>query len=94
MVQTYICKCTFFVLTHASPHLDTVLHFQVSEQFAIDGEKTEVSLVVINDAVTLGGRLDESGPLADLRALQGPQQVPIHGMDQTRTLYKKIEQLY
>lgn len=87
----HICKGTF---SAAFPHLDAVLHFQMSEEFAIDGEEREVSLIIINDAVTFAGRLDESGPLAELGALQGPKQVPIHGMDQTRTLCKEMNQFH
>lgn len=68
------------------PHLDAVLHLHVSQQFAVDTEEAELSLVVVDHAVSLGGGLDEARPQAALRALQGPQQVPIHGMDQTRTL--------
>lgn len=68
------------------PHLDAVLHLHVSQQFAVDAKQTKVSLLVVNHAVTLAGGLDESGLQAAVRPLQGPQQVPIHGMDQTRTL--------
>ncbi len=85
VVQTHMCKCTF---TRACtlPHLDAVLHLHVSQQFAIDTEETELSFVVVDHAVSLSGRLDETGSQAALWTLQGPQQVPIHGMDQTRTL--------
>lgn len=76
---TFTCVLTF-------PHLDAVLHLHVSQQFAVDTEEAELSLVVVDHAVSLGGGLDEARPQAALRALQGPQQVPIHGMDQTRTL--------
>lgn len=71
--------CTF-------PHLDAVFHLHVPEQFPIDTEETKLSFVVIDHTVSLSGRLDEAGQHAFLWALQGPQQVPIHGMDQTRTL--------
>jgi len=59
----------------------------VAQQLAVDTEVTEVALVVVDHAVALGGGLDEARPYAAVRALQGPQQVPIHGMDQTRTLW-------
>lgn len=74
------------------PHLDAVFHFHVPKQLSIDTEETKLSLVVIDHTVPLSGRLDEAGPHALLWALQGPQQVPIHGMDQTRTLLKQIRQ--
>lgn len=74
------------------PHLDAVFHFHVPKQLSIDTEETKVSLVVIDHTVSLSGRLDEAGPHALLWALQGPQQVPIHGMDQARTLLKQIRQ--
>ena len=76
------CRNTF-------PHLDAVFYLHLSQQFAIDTEETKLSLVVIDHAVSLSGGLDEAGPHAVLRDLQGPQQVPIHGMDQTRTLWKQ-----
>lgn len=69
------------------PHLDVVLHLHVSQQLAVDAEETEVSLVIVDHAVALGGGLDEPGPQAALWALQGPEQVSVHGMDQARTLY-------
>lgn len=68
------------------PHLDAVFHFHVSEELSVYAEEAKLSLIIINHTVTLGGGLDESGLLAALWAVQGPQQVPIHGMDQTRTL--------
>lgn len=68
------------------PHLDAVFHLHVSQQFAVDAEETELSLVIVNHTVSLGGRLDETRSRALLWGLQGPQQVSIHGMDQTRTL--------
>lgn len=58
----------------------------MSQQFAVDAEETELSLVIVNHTVSLGGRLDETRSRALLWGLQGPQQVSIHGMDQTRTL--------
>ena len=67
-------------------HLDAVFHLHVSEQFAVDTEVTKLPLLVVDHAMSLGGGLDETRPQAALGALQGPQQVPIHGMDQTRTL--------
>lgn len=75
------------------PHLDAVLHLHVSQQFAVDAEETEPSLVVVDHAVPLGGGLDEAGPQAAVWALQGPQQVPIHGMDQTRTLWTNMRRV-
>lgn len=90
-----MCKYTFTcVLTQtcAFPHLDAVIHLHVSQQFAVNTEETKLSLVVVNHAVALSGGLDEAGPQAALWALQGPQQVPIHGMDQTRTLCTQIRQ--
>lgn len=77
--------CTF-------AHLDAVFHLHVSQQFAVDTEETKLSLVVVDHAVSLSGGLDETRPQTALRALQGPQQVPIHGMDQTRTLWTNIRQ--
>lgn len=58
----------------------------MSEHFAIDTEETKLSLVVVDHAVSLGGGLDKARTQAMLWTLQGPQQVPIHGMDQARTL--------
>lgn len=85
---TSITTCQQILAVAAEKHgLDAVFHLHVSQQFAVDAEEAELSLVVIDHAVALGGRLDEAGPQAALGALQGPQQVPIHGMDQTRTLF-------
>lgn len=56
-----------------SPHLDALLHRHVSQEFSVDAEETELALVVVDHAMALGGRLDESGPRAVLWALQGPQ---------------------
>lgn len=60
------------------------------QQFAVDTEEAKLSLVIIDNAVSLGGGLDEARPEAAPWSLQGPQQVPIHGMDQTRTLYTQM----
>lgn len=95
MVQTYMCKYTFTCMllkTCVFPHLDAVLHLHVSQQFSIDTEETKLSLVIVNHAVALSGGLDEAGSKAALWALQGPQQVPIHRVDQTRTLCIYIRQ--
>ena len=71
---------------------DVLLHLHVSQQLSVDGEEAEVSLVVVDYGVALCRGLDETGLHAAPRALQGPQQVPIHGMDQTRALceWRKI----
>lgn len=74
----------------APPHLNAVLHVHVSQQFAVDAEEAKLALVVVDHAVSLSGRLDEARARAALGTLQGPQQVPIHGMDQTRTLWTNI----
>lgn len=68
------------------PHLDAVLHLYVSQQFAVDGEETKVPLLIVDDAVSLSGGLDQTRTQAAFWGLQGPQQVPVHGVDQTRTL--------
>lgn len=72
-----------------SPHLNAVLHVHVSQQLAVDAEEAKLALVVVDHAVSLSGRLDEARTRAALGTFQSPQQVPIHGMDQTRTLWKK-----
>lgn len=75
-----VCACT------APPHLDAVLHLHVSQQFAVDAEETKVPLLIVDDAVSLSGGLDQTRTQAAFWGLQGPQQVPVHGVDQTRTL--------
>lgn len=84
--HTRASKCTFACMLTQTSHLDAVFHLHVSQQFAIDTEETKLSLVVVNHTVSLSGGLDETRPQAALWAVQGPQKVPIHGMDQTRTL--------
>lgn len=78
-----VCVC---VCLHGSPHLDAVLHLHVSQQLAVDAEETKVSLLIVDDAVSLGGGLDQARTQAAFGGLQGPQQVPVHGVDQTGTL--------
>jgi len=68
-------------------HLDAVLQGVVPQQLAVDAEQAEVSLVEVDDTVALGGGLDEARPVAAFEALQGPQQVPVHGVDQTGALW-------
>ena len=68
-------------------YLDAVLQLVVTQQLAVDAEQAEVALVVVHHAVALRGRLDEAGPQAALGALQGPQQVPVHRVDQTGALW-------
>lgn len=72
--------CTF-------SHLNAVLHLHVSQQFPVDTEETKVSLLIVDDAASLRGGLNETRPRAAVGAVQGPQQVPIHGMDEARTLW-------
>lgn len=72
--------CTF-------SHLNAVLHLHVSQQFPVDTEETKVSLIIVDDAASLRGGLNETRPRAAVRGVQGPQQVPIHGMDEARTLW-------
>lgn len=71
-------------------YLDAVLHLHVSQQFAVDAEEAEVALVVVDHAVALRGRLDEAGTRAALGTLQGAQQVAVHGVNQTGTLWTNI----
>lgn len=80
----------FFLNFCPSSYLDAVLHLHVSQQFAVDAEEAEVALVVVDHAVPLSGRLDEAGPRAALGSLQGAQQVAVHGVDQTGTLWTNI----
>lgn len=89
VVQTHMCTGSF-TCRIKFPHLDAVFYFHVSQQFAVDAEETKLSLVVIDHTVSLCGGLDEAGPREAVRDLQGPQQVPIHGMDQTRTLCRQM----
>lgn len=86
-VQTYLSRCTFECARARNPHLDAVLHLHVSQQFAVDAEETKVPLVIVDDAVSFSGGLNETRTQAAFRGLQGPQQVPVHGVDQTRTLW-------
>lgn len=58
----------------------------MSQHLAIDTEQAEVALVVVDHAVALSGRVDEAGPHAWLRSRQGPQQVPVHGVDEAWSL--------
>lgn len=76
--------CFFFL------YLDAVLHLHVSQQLAVDAEEAEVALVVVDHAVPLRGRLDETWTRAALWTLQGAQQVPVHGVDQTGPLWTNI----
>lgn len=81
---------TFFFFKLSLPfrfYLDAVLHLHVSQQFAADAEEAEVTLVVVDHAVPLRGRLDEAGTQAAFRTLQGAQQVAVHGVDQTGSLW-------
>lgn len=71
---TSITTCQQILAITTEKHgLDAVVHLHVSQQFAVDAEETKLSLVVVNHAVALGGGLDEAGPQAAFRALQGPQ---------------------
>lgn len=59
------------------------------QQLAVDAEEAEVALVVVDHAVALSGRLDEAGTQTALGSLQGAQQVAVHGVDETGTLWTK-----
>lgn len=67
-------------------YLDVVFYFHVSQEFSIDAEHTEVAFVVINDAVTLSGGQNQTRQYTAVRTLQSPQQIAVHGVDETRTL--------
>lgn len=85
---TSISTCQHVLTVTTQKHrLDAVFHLHMPKQFSIDAEKTKLSLVVVDHTVSLSGALDEARPQALLWGLQGPQQVPIHGMDQTRSLF-------
>ena len=63
-----------------------VVDLHLRQQLAVDAEVAEASALVADDAVALAGHGDEARLLAQLRALQGPQQVPRDGVDQTWAL--------
>lgn len=67
-------------------YLDVVFHFHVSQEFSIDAKHTEVALVVINDAVTLSRSQNQTRQHTAVGAFQSPQQITVHGVDETWTL--------
>lgn len=58
------------------------------QHFAVNAEVAEAAPLIVDDAVALARHGDEAGPLAQLRPLQGPEQVPCDSVNQARALWR------
>lgn len=70
----------------ASAHPGGIVDLHLCQQLPVDAEVAETASLIVDDAVALAGHRDEPWTLIVVRALQGPQEVPCDGVDQTRPL--------
>lgn len=69
------------------PHPCGVVDLHLCQQFSVYAEVAKAASLIVDDAVALTGHWDEAGPLTQLRALQGSEEVPGDSVDQARALW-------
>lgn len=58
-----------------------IVDLHLGQKLSVYAEVAEATSLVVDDAVAFAGHGDEARPLAQLRPLQSPEQVPCDGVD-------------